>query len=82
MLSMQKEILKNNLNKKCDSCGDPSACKKYNHAYLCISCLRMDKQGVSRDNWGRIIPNSKSELILTKPDDYNERLRKTRKSRR
>ena len=79
---MEKEILKNQLNKKCDSCGEANACKKYNHANLCISCLRMDKMGAARDNSGKIISNSRDELILIKPDNYNERLRKTRKSRR
>ena len=82
VLMMDKEILKNSLTQRCDSCGDSNSCKKYNQVYLCIGCLRMDKRGTSRDNWGQIIPSSKQEIIISKPKEYNERLRKTRKSSR
>lgn len=80
---MQKELLRNDNHHRCDSCGDPRSCKKYNLAYLCISCLRMDKQGIPRDNFGKIVKSSALELILNKPEDYNgKELRKSRKSRR
>lgn len=44
----------NPLNKRCDSCGNPSSNRKYNHSYLCCWCLAYGKDGMSRDETGTI----------------------------
>lgn len=79
---MSKETLRNDLKTKCDSCGNTQSCKKYNNAYMCISCLKMDKRGIPRDNQGKIFNSSKDNLVLNIPNEKSERLRKARKSSR
>lgn len=50
MFQKTKKQISNPLNKRCDSCGNPASNKKYNHCYLCFSCLHFDKQGRVRVN--------------------------------
>jgi hypothetical protein len=74
---MQKETLKNSLRNRCDSCGEMASCKKYNLAYLCVTCLRMDPAGKPRDSRGKIFSNESVTLII--PDEekpYRNRKRK------
>jgi hypothetical protein len=64
-LKMSKNLLQNNIKKKCESCGDPEVCTKYNNSYVCIQCFRMDKRGIPRDNQGRIISSTETTVLLT-----------------
>ena len=42
------KVLRNDLNKRCQSCGNETSHKKYNHVFLCFMCCYMSKDGLSR----------------------------------
>lgn len=69
---MEKEVLQNNKATRCDSCGNPKSCKKYNNANLCISCLRMDQGGTPRDSLGKIFSLS-DKLVIGYKDKPRKR---------
>lgn len=77
-----KEVLRNDNHHRCDSCGNKTSAKKYNLAYLCISCLRMDKTGMPRDDSGKLIDGTLDKLVLFKIGSYDKELRRTRKKNR
>lgn len=73
---MERQVLTNSLRRRCDSCGDTNSCTKYNNAYVCIACYRMDNRGIPRDNQGRIISSTQDQVLIVKPDANRKKHRR------
>lgn len=63
---------------RCQSCGEVTLCKSYNKAFLCKSCLGMDKGGVPRERSRSVI----RDYTFNKKDIEDDELRRPRKKRR
>lgn len=52
---MSKKNKRNQIGKKCQSCGYERSHKRYNGSYMCFYCLNMDNGGTPRDLTGRTL---------------------------